>query len=64
MGVGGKGDGGDGIMVAEDVILGNAELEIEYIKELALDPSNVPFAEHACAYRPMHILQGGIIQIL
>jgi hypothetical protein len=61
MRVGGKSNGRDGIMMTEDVILGNAELKIKYIKELALDPSNITFAEHACAYRPVHVLQGRII---
>ena len=51
-------------MVRKYVTLADAELEIEDIEKLSLDPSYIAFAENACADRPMDVLQSRIIQIL
>lgn len=54
---GGVGESHDGGVVCEDILLGNAELEVEDIEELAFYPTNVALAEDARAERPVYVLQ-------
>jgi hypothetical protein len=56
--------GGEAVVVREEVALADAELEVEHVKELALDAPDVTLPEHARAQRPVHILERRIIQIL
>lgn len=60
----GCGNGGEAVVVAEDIILGYAELEVEDIEELALDAANVPLAKDTRAHGPVDILEGGVVQVL
>jgi hypothetical protein len=39
-----------------DIVFGDAQLEIEDVEKLALDPTNVTLAEHASAHSPVHVL--------
>ena len=60
----GLGEGEDGVVVREEVGLGEAELVVEDVEELALDPPDVPLAEDSGAERPVDVLEGGVIQVL
>lgn len=50
--------------MAEQIGFCDAQFEIEDVKEFALDSSDVPLPEDACAQRPMDVLQRRVIQIL
>lgn len=56
-------DGGKAVVMREDVVLGNAELEIKDIQKLALDAPNVALAKNAGADRPVDVLQRGVIEV-
>lgn len=43
-------------MVAEEICLCDAELEVEDVEILALDATNVAFAKDACTERPVDVL--------
>ena len=62
--VGGLGKGHDGIVVGEEVGLGEAELVVEDVEELTLDAADVALAEDSRAERPVDVLEGGVIQVL
>ena len=48
----------------EDILLGDAEFEVEDVEELALYPADVALAEDARAQRPMHVLQCRVVGVL
>jgi hypothetical protein len=54
----------DRVMVGHNVIFADAQLEIEHVKEFALDPTNVALAEYARAHGPVHVLERRVIQVL
>jgi hypothetical protein len=56
-------DGGKAVVVRENVVLGDAELEVKDIQKLALDAPNVALAKDAGADRPVDVLQRRIVQI-
>jgi hypothetical protein len=61
---GGREEGHDRVVVRHDVVFADAQLEIEYVQELALDPANVALAKDTCAHSPVHVLKRGVIEIL
>ena len=62
--VGGVCEGHDGGVVGKDILLGDAEFEIEDVEELALYPADVALAEDPGAERPVDVLEGGVVQVL
>jgi len=56
--------GHDGIMVHHDIVFSYAQLEIENVEELALNPANVALAKYSCAHSPVYVLKRRVIQIL
>jgi len=52
------------VVVAQNVIFENSKFEVENIKELPLDPTDIPLAKDARAKRPVDILERGIVEIL
>jgi hypothetical protein len=48
-------------MVTEKIVLGDAKLKIENIKEFAFNTANVTLSENAGAECPMHIFESGVI---
>ena len=60
----GAGEGEDGVVVCEDVGLGDGEFEVEDVEELTLDAADVTLAEDASAECPVDILECGVIQVL
>lgn len=48
----------------EDILLGDAEFEVEDVEELALYPADVALAEDARAQCPMHVLQCRVVGVL
>ena len=62
--VGGARRGEEGVVVGEEVRLGDGELEVEDVEELTLDATDIPLAEDHGAERPMDVLQCGIVQVL
>ena len=46
----------DRVVVCHDVVLGDAQLEIEHVQEFALDPADVALAKDSCAHSPVHVL--------
>lgn len=58
------GEGEDGVVVGEDVGLGDGELEVEDVEELTLDPADVALAKDPRAECPVDILEGGVVQVL
>lgn len=51
-------------VVRKDVRFIEAELEVEYVKELALYPANVTLSENTGAESPVDILESGVIGVL
>jgi len=51
-------------VVRHDVVLADAQLEIEDVQEFALDPADIALAKDACAHSPVHVLERGVIEIL
>jgi len=51
-------------VVTQEVVFGNAELEVENIKEFTLNAADIPFSEYASAERPVDVLECGVIKIL
>ncbi len=49
------------LMVAQEVCLGNTELEVQDIEVLPLNPTHVPFAENTGTERPMDVLECGVV---
>ena len=54
----------EGVVVREEVGLGDGQLEVEAVEELTLDAANVALAEDSRAERSMDVLEGGVIQVL
>lgn len=54
----------DHAVVREDVGLLHAQLKVEDVQELALDPADVALPEDTRAQGPMDVLQGGVVQVL
>jgi len=54
----------DRVVVRHDVVLTDAQLEIEDVQELALDPADIALAENSRAHSPVHVLKRGVIEIL
>lgn len=52
------------IVVAKDIVLGDRELKVENVQELALNATNVALAEHAGAERPVDVFESGVVEIL
>jgi hypothetical protein len=50
-------EGEEACAVAQDVVFGDAQLKVEHVKELALDPPYIAFPKHACAERPVDVLE-------
>lgn len=63
MPVGGQEEGHDGVVVGHDIVFADAQLEIEDVEKLALDPANVTLAKHTSAHSPVHVLERRVIQI-
>ena len=61
---GGAGEREEGVVVREEVGLGDGQLEVEAVEELTLDAANVALAEDSRAERSMDVLEGGVIQVL
>ena len=61
---GGAGEGEEGVVVREEVGLGDGEFEIEDVEELTLDAANIALAEDSRAKRPVNVLQCRIVQVL
>lgn len=57
-------EGEDGIVVREEVRLGEAELVVEDVEELALDAPDIPLAEDTRAECPVDVLQRRVIAVL
>jgi hypothetical protein len=51
-------------MMAQDVVFGNFELEIEDVEVFPFDATNVSLAENASAHRPVDIFECGIVEVL
>ena len=47
----------DRVVVRHDVVFRDAQIEIEHVQELALDPANVALAKDSCAHSPVHVLE-------
>lgn len=60
----GTGDGHDGGVVREEVRLGDGEVPVEDVEELALDAADIALAKDAGAERPVDVLEGGVVEIL
>lgn len=54
----------EALVVAEEVVLGDLELEVEHVEILALDAADIAFAEDTRAERPVHVLECGIVEVL
>jgi hypothetical protein len=52
------------VVVAEKIVFGHAELEVENIEEFSLDAAHISFSERSRAERPVDVLEGGVIQVL
>lgn len=59
-----KSDRGEGTMVAENVILGDRQLKVNDVQELAFNAANVTLAKHTSAKRPVDVFECGIVEIL
>jgi len=57
-------DSHQALVVAQKVVLGNVEFEIEDIEELALDATDVTLAENTGAQCPVNVLQSRIVEVL
>lgn len=57
-------DGHDGGVVREEVRLGDGEVPVEDVEELALDAADIALAKDAGAERPVDVLEGGVVEIL
>ena len=55
---GGAGEGEEGVVVREEVGLGDGEFEVEDVEELTLDAADVALAEGPCAERLVDVLEG------
>lgn len=55
---------GEGIMVAENVVLGDRQLKAKDVQELAFDAADIKFAKHAGAECPVDVFESGIVEIL
>lgn len=51
-------------MVAQDIGLGDTELEIEDIEVLALDATNVTLAKDTGTKSPVYVLKSGVVEVL
>ena len=58
----GASEGEDGVVVCEDVGLGDGEFEVEDVEELTLDAADVALAEDPRAQRPVNVLKRGIVR--
>ena len=54
----------DDRMVCENIALGNSEVEVKYVEELALNSADVSLSEDASAERPVDVLERRVIQVL
>jgi hypothetical protein len=59
-----KGNGGEAVVVCEEIILADAKLEVEHIEELAFDAADVSLPEDAGTERPVDVLECRVVQIL
>jgi len=54
----------DRVVVLHDVVFADAQLEIEDVQKLALDPADIALAEDSRAHGPVHVLKRRVIEIL
>ena len=54
----------DAAVVRENIVLSDAQLEVEDVEELALYPADIPLAEDTCAESPVYVLECGVIEVL
>lgn len=52
------------LVVAKDIGLCDAEFEVQDIKVLSFNATNVPLTEDTGAKSPVHVLKGGVVKIL
>ena len=52
------------VMMHKDVLVCYPKLEIEHVQKFALDPPNIALVEQPSAQGPMHVFQGGVVQVL
>jgi hypothetical protein len=57
-------DGREAVVVAEEIVFGDAQLKVEHIEELAFDASDVAFAKDTGAECPVLVLESGVIAVL
>ena len=43
------------MVMGQDVILGDREIPVEHLEELALDPPHIPFTKDTGAQRPVNV---------
>ena len=54
----------DGMVMGQNVILGDREVPVEDLQELSFDPPYITFAEHTSAQRPVNVSESRIIGVL
>lgn len=50
--------------MADKVLLGDAEFEIEHVEKFTLDPPYVTFTEDTCAKSPVYVFESGVVEVL
>jgi len=54
----------EGPFQSKEICLGHSELKVENVEELALDPADIPGAEHPCGERPLRVFQRSVVMVL
>ena len=52
------------MVMGQDVILGDREIPVEHLEELALDPPHIPFTKDTGAQRPVNVSKSRIVGVL
>jgi len=52
------------VVVAQQILFGNAEFKIENVEIFAFYATHIPLAENACAQCPVNVFQCRIVKVL